>query len=68
MIELEFVPRRAALLAGQDNTLDVLVRGQSPCCARVKPEAPPLNLAHCHRPLRLDVRAGRWRRRSAAPP
>ena len=45
MIELEFVPHRAALLAGQDNALDVLVRVKSPAAPESGRERPPLNLA-----------------------
>ena len=39
MIELEFVPHRAALLANQDNTLDVLVRVKSPAAPESRPGA-----------------------------
>jgi Ca-activated chloride channel family protein len=45
MIELEFVPHRAALLANQDNALDVLVRVKSPAAPESNRERPPLNLA-----------------------
>ena len=45
MIELEFVPHRAALLANQDNAFDVLVRVKSPAAPKSGRERPPLNLA-----------------------
>ena len=45
MIELEFVPHRAALLAGQDNASDVLVRVKSPAAPKSGRERPPLNLS-----------------------
>jgi Ca-activated chloride channel homolog len=38
-------PRRSALLAGHDNTLDVLVRIQAPAAPADMPPRPPLNLA-----------------------
>jgi hypothetical protein len=43
MIELEFVPRRAALLANQDNALDVLVRVKSRAAPESDRERPPLH-------------------------
>lgn len=45
MITLELVPQRAALLAGQDNTLDVMVRARAPEASRAATERLPLNLA-----------------------
>jgi hypothetical protein len=54
MIEPEFVPHRAALLANKDNTLDVLVRAKAP--------APPESRSHGAPalPLWLD-RTKNWR-------
>jgi Ca-activated chloride channel family protein len=45
MIELELVPQRAALLVGQDNTLDVLMRAKAPSAPQTQRERLPLNLA-----------------------
>jgi Ca-activated chloride channel family protein len=45
MIDLEFVPHRTALLAGQDNTLDVVLRAKAPAAPRTQREPLPLNLA-----------------------
>jgi Ca-activated chloride channel homolog len=45
MIELEFVPHRAALIAGQENTLDVLLRVKAPAAPQSRRERLPLNLA-----------------------
>ena len=45
MIDLEFVPHRAALLAGQDNTLDVVLRAKAPAAPNTQRERLPLNLA-----------------------
>ncbi len=45
MIDLEFVPHRAALLAGQDNTLDVVLRAKAPAAPDMQRERLPLNLA-----------------------
>jgi Ca-activated chloride channel homolog len=46
MIELEIVPRRAALLAGQDNSLDVVVRAKAPAAAPAsRRRGPALNLS-----------------------
>jgi Ca-activated chloride channel homolog len=45
MIELEFVPHRAALVAGQENTLDVLLRVKAPAAPESRRERLPLNLA-----------------------
>jgi Ca-activated chloride channel homolog len=45
MIDLEFVPHRAALLAGQDNTLDVVLRAKAPAAPNAQRERLPLNLA-----------------------
>jgi Ca-activated chloride channel family protein len=45
MIELEFVPHRAALIGGQENTLDVLLRVKAPAAPESRRERPPLNLA-----------------------
>jgi Ca-activated chloride channel family protein len=45
MIDLEFVPHRAALLAGQDNTLDVVLRAKAPAAPNTQRDRLPLNLA-----------------------
>jgi Ca-activated chloride channel family protein len=45
MIELELVPRRAALLADHDNTLDVLLLARAPQAPETQPARSPLNLA-----------------------
>jgi Ca-activated chloride channel family protein len=45
MIDPEFVPHRAALLAGQDNTLDVVLRAKAPAAPNTQRERLPLNLA-----------------------
>jgi Ca-activated chloride channel family protein len=45
MIKLEFLPHRAALLAGQDNNLDVLLRVQGPAAPESRRDRLPLNLA-----------------------
>jgi Ca-activated chloride channel family protein len=45
MIDLEFVPHRAALLAGQDNGLDVVLRAKAPAAPNTQRERLPLNLA-----------------------
>ena len=45
MIELEFVPHRAALIGGQENTLDVLLRVKAPAAPESRRERLPLNLA-----------------------
>ena len=45
MIELEFVPNRAALLADQDNTLDVLLHIKGPAVPEAPRDRLPLNLA-----------------------
>src|SRR5262245_29910260 len=45
MIDLEFVPHRAALLAGQDNALDVILRAKAPAAPDTQRERLPLNLA-----------------------
>ena len=45
MIELEFVPDRAALLADQDNTLDVLLNIKPPGLPDAPRDRLPLNLA-----------------------
>ena len=45
MIEFELVPRRSALLAGQDNGLDVLVRVKASGAPESERERLPLNLA-----------------------
>jgi Ca-activated chloride channel homolog len=45
MIELEFVPHRAALIAAQENTLDVLLRVKAPAAPETRRERLPLNLA-----------------------
>jgi Ca-activated chloride channel family protein len=42
---LRLAPRRSALLAGHDNTLDVLVRIQAPDAPAATPARPPLHLA-----------------------
>lgn len=36
MIELEFVPHHAALLADQDNTLDVVLRAKAPAAPKTQ--------------------------------
>lgn len=45
MIELELVPHRAALLAGQDNTLDAVLRAKAPVAPKTRREHLPINLA-----------------------
>ena len=45
MIDLECVPHRAALLAGQDNTLEVVLRAKAPAAPNTQRERLPLNLA-----------------------
>jgi Ca-activated chloride channel homolog len=45
MIELELVPERTALLAGENNTLDVVLRAKAPDTPETQPPRLPLNLA-----------------------
>jgi Ca-activated chloride channel family protein len=45
LIDLQIVPHRAALLAGHDNTLDVLVRAGAPESPANKNTRAPMNLA-----------------------
>jgi Ca-activated chloride channel family protein len=45
MIELELVPRRAALLTGHDNTLEVLLLAKAPMAPATQRARSPLNLA-----------------------
>jgi hypothetical protein len=66
MIELEFVPHRAALIGGQENTLDVLLRVKAPAAPESRRERLPLILRHSSTdPVRCG--ASRLPKQSAAP-